>query len=106
MKATKIVSRKVTYTVKSSGESLRVIVEVWKIFPPEGDHFPDGLKFSIVAFLESAPGEAVIIDCHPPKGPHFHFGGKEVSFPWEGLDKAETLFWELVEKKFGPVKES
>lgn len=105
VKATKIASRTATFLTKTTREQIRVHVEVWKIPYPEGEKFPDGLKFSIVAFCENNTSDSVIIDCHPPKGPHFHFEGKEVQFKWEGLDEAEKLFWELVEKKFGEIEE-
>jgi hypothetical protein len=105
VKAKKIASRTATFLIKASKEQLRVHIEVWEIPYPESKKFPDGLKFSIVAFIENNTSDAVVVDCHPPKGPHFHFEGKETQFEWKGLEEAEELFWDLVEKKFGKIEE-
>ncbi len=94
-----------SFLTQNSNELLRVIIEVWKIHPPEGDNYPDGMRFSIVAFLDSHPDDAIIVDCHPPKGPHFHIDGKEEIFEWKDMNQTEELFWNLVEKKFGSIKE-
>lgn len=81
-------------------------MEVWKILAPESRKYPDRIRFSIVAFKESLPSDAIVMDCHPPKGPHYHLDGNEIAFEWDGLDKAEEKFWQIVEEKFGKIKES
>lgn len=104
VKATRISYRNAGYLIENSVQELRVIVEVWKIPEPENANYPDSLKVSILAFLESNPDDLVLVDCHPPKGPHFHMDGKEVAFAWSSFEDAEKLFWDLVEGKFGKIK--
>lgn len=105
VKAVKTVGRTLNYVTANTGEALRVIIEVWKIPHPEGLKYPDGFRFSIVAFLESNTEDSLVLDCHPPKGPHYHLNGEEKSFKWTGFDEAEALFWKVLEQKFGKIRE-
>lgn len=98
MKAAKIFSQKALFKVS-------VIKEIFKIPEAQANQFPDGFRVSMIAFRSDSPERMVLLDCHPPKGPHYHLGDKEVSFEWQGLDAADELFWNLVEKEFGKLEE-
>ncbi len=102
MKATRITYKKLSFLL-DSGEDLFIIIDIFKIPPPEDLKFPDGYKFSFVAFTKKNTLDQVRLDCHPPKKPHFHEGEKEFEFEWTGIDAALDLFWKKVEKKFGKL---
>lgn len=59
----------------------------------------------MVAYKSASPEQIVIVDCHPPKGPHFHVGSREELFVWKSLDETYELFWNLIETEFGPIEE-
>jgi hypothetical protein len=103
MKATRISFKKLNF-ILASNEELLVILDVWKIPPPEDQNFPDGFKFSFIAFKADNPNEKILLDCHPPKGPHMHINNDELSFEWSGIESATELFWEKVENKFGKLR--
>lgn len=103
MKATRI-DHQILNFILSSGEGLVVILDVWKIPPPEDKKFPDGIKFSFLAFKSENPEERVLFDCHPPKGPHVHIGDIETDIEWSGLEAVVETFWKMVEKKFGNIQ--
>lgn len=107
MKAIKIFSEKDIYKTSLNGEAFRVSVikEIFKIPEARADGFPDGFKVSMIAFRNDEPDKRVLLDCHPPKGPHYHVGTAEVAFVWQGLQHADNLFWELVENEFGKLEE-
>jgi hypothetical protein len=46
----------------------------------------------MIAFRDDDPEKRVLLDCHPPKGPHYHVGATENSFKWQGLKSADDLF--------------
>ena len=77
-----------------------VIKEIFKIPEAQAHQFPDGFKVSMIAFRDDDPERRVLLDCHPPKGPHYHLGAIEVQFEWTGLKRADDLFWTLVEAEF------
>jgi len=106
MKATRIFSEKQVFE-SIVDPSLRVFVkvELFKIPEPEAQKYPEGIKFSLLAFRSDDPNQKILIDCHPPKGPHIHVREIEKSFEWIDLDKTYALFWELIEKEFGKLKE-
>jgi hypothetical protein len=59
----------------------------------------------MIAFRDDDPERRILLDCHPPKGPHYHVGTEEVQFEWQGLQNADDLFWKLVEAEFGKLEE-
>jgi hypothetical protein len=89
------------------GFEIEIRMDVYKIDHPEGRNFPDGYRFSWIAFDRSDPLQRVLFDCHPPKGPHLHVDqDKEgISFRWENLEKSMQLFWEKVWWRFGDREE-
>ena len=105
MKAELVSHLDFTFSVLNLEDRLRVIVIVWKIPLPEGEKYPQGLKFSLIAFLISNPEDSILVDCHPPKGPHFHMNGLETNIEWVGFDETEKLFWQLVGSKFGIIQD-
>lgn len=84
--------------------ALIVIIDVFRIPPPEDQKFPDGYKFSFGAFIKSEPDDQVRLDCLPPKKPHYHEGEMEIELVWTGIEGAAELFWEKVEFKFGKLR--
>jgi hypothetical protein len=108
VKATRVFSQKTVLKATSSeGAYLKVAVriEVFKIPEAKAKEFPDGYKVSMIAFREDSPDRRVLLDCHPPKGPHVHVGESEIKFEWQGLDHAYYYFWSLVEAEFGVLEE-
>ncbi len=107
MKAIKIFSEKLIFKTSQNGEVFRVSVirEIFKIPDEQAHAFPDGHKVSMIAFRDDDPEKRVLLDCHPPKGPHYHIGDIESSFEWGGLKSADDLFWKLVEAEFGKLEE-
>lgn len=107
MKATRISSEKAVLVSISNGERFKVCVikEIYKIPEAQAHLFPEGFKVSMIAFRDDNPERKILLDCHPPKGPHYHRGDVEVSFQWQGLRHADALFWKLVEDEFGQLQE-
>jgi hypothetical protein len=72
---------------------------------PEGhsENFPEGYKFSWIAFDPNRESERVLFDCHFPKGPHFHIDDEVEGepFKWTSLDAAYDLFFVKVKERFG-----
>jgi hypothetical protein len=86
-----------------NGIELEIRMDLYRIQGGEGKKFPEGFKFSWIAFDQYDSSAKVLFDCHPPKGPHFHMDDDKegVPFQWESLEKALELFWEKVEDRFG-----
>lgn len=107
VKAIKIFSQKAIFKTHFNGEEFRVSVikEIFKIPKAQGHDFPDGFKVSMIAFRSDMPERRILLDCHPPKGPHYHVGTEEVQFEWQGLQSADDLFWKLVKTEFGNLEE-
>jgi hypothetical protein len=78
-------------------------MEVHKIDEPEGQKYPDGLRFGWIAFDRLEKNKSVLFDCHPPKGAHYHINGEQpgTPFEWKGLDEAMDFFWSKVWEHFG-----
>jgi hypothetical protein len=72
---------------------------------PGGDKkgFPEGYRFSWIAFDPLEPGPRILFDCHAPKGPHLHVDGDPVGVPyqWISLAEAEKFFFAKVQERFG-----
>jgi hypothetical protein len=103
MRATLIIHQK--FELKSKNPEIgdvAVIVQVWKIPPPNDQSYPDGKRYSLVAFQSKKAGEKVLLDCHPPKGPHFHTENGDVFLPGLNYEEAFKIFWVKMEERFGP----
>ena len=84
----------------SSGKKIFIEVKLVKlsIAKPE---FPQGYKFSWIAFNRDYPNERVLFDNHRGKKPHYHVNGKQVFFTWKSRQHAEQLFYQKIIEKFG-----
>lgn len=82
-----------------------VIIQVWKIPPPNDQSYPEGKRYSLVGYQSKWPKDKVLLDCHPPKGPHFHTENGDVLLPAMIYEDAFEIFWRELEKKFGPFNE-
>lgn len=84
-----------------------VVMDLYKL--PEGHtkSFPEGYRFSWIAFDSDDDRERVLFDCHHPKGPHVHIDddtdGKP--FDWTTLDEAYELFFLTIRQRFGDFNE-
>ncbi len=80
-------------------------MDLFQIPEPERKNYPEGYRFSWIAFDAEDPEERVLFDCHPPKGPHIHVDGEpEFLFKWKSLEQSEALFFEKVQEKFGAFR--
>jgi len=82
-----------------NGRILSVRMDLYSIQEPRG---AQDFRFSWIAFDLDDPEKRVLFDSHPPKGPHFHIGHQEGVFEWRSISQALKLFFEFVEKEFGP----
>jgi hypothetical protein len=65
--------------------------------------YPEGYKFSWIAFDPENEVKRVLFDCHSKKGPHVHLDDDKEgqAFHWKDLDAASELFFATVKKHFG-----
>jgi hypothetical protein len=58
---------------------------------PEGHpkSFPDGHRFSWIAFDSDDESMRVLFDCHHPKGPHFHVDNEATA--WRSSGRLWTI---------------
>jgi hypothetical protein len=105
MKASRIYHTKVTVTVEG-GKRIAVAMDLYKL-PPEEKGYPDGYKFSWIAYDPVDPLNRVLFDVHPPKGPHVHIDRDSIGAPyeWNGLAAAEKFFIAKVQERFGKFTE-
>lgn len=93
------------FTVSLGGQKkLDIRMDLYKIDENEKpSDYPEGYKFSWIAFNPDDPSEKVLVDCHKGKGPHFHIDNdiQGTSFQWNNLDEAIDLFTEKVSERFG-----
>ena len=103
MKATLVFHTKVVITVTGQ-RSISVEMDLYKLPSAQGG-YPDGYKFSWIAFDPNEPLERILFDIHPPKGPHLHIDGDPVGTPyvWLGLSEAEEFFVSQTEARFGEI---
>ena len=101
MKTTLIFKLKRSLFTKKNIE-VEIRMDVYRVEESEGQKFPEGYRFSWIAFDRYDPQSKVLFDCHPPKGPHFHINEAiEEGFEWQGLEDAMELFWQKVWGHFG-----
>jgi hypothetical protein len=105
MEATRIYRTKVTVSVKG-GKRIAVVMDLYRL-PPEEKGYPEGYKFSWIAFDPNEPSNRVLFDVHPPKGPHLHIDQDTVGVPfdWKGLAEAENFFMAKIQERFGEFTE-
>lgn len=65
--------------------------------------FPEGYRFSWIAYDSEDVMARVLFDCHHPKGPHVHVdqdpSGKAVE--WVSLESSYERFFKIVRDRFG-----
>lgn len=44
--------------------------------------YPDGVKYSLI-FIDTVTGDRVLMDNHPPKGHHIHFGEEQIEYEYK-----------------------
>jgi hypothetical protein len=105
MKATLVYSDKVTVTVKGQ-RRISVVMDLYKL-PSAQSGYPEGYKFSWIAFDPQNPSQRVLFDVHPPKGPHLHIDGdlEGTPYSWTGLKDAEEFFLAKIQERFGEITE-
>lgn len=83
-----------------------VAMDLYKL-PSEAEGYPEGYKFSWIAFDPEEPSNRVLFDSHPPKGPHIHIDEEKIGVPyeWKGLDEAQTFFEAKIQERFGDFSE-
>jgi hypothetical protein len=106
VKAARLFQRRFTLTCKD-GRVLSVFMDLYRL--PDGSFgtFPEGYRFSWIAYASDDEELRVLFDCHPPKGPHFHVDGelRGQPFHWTTLDAAYELFFAKVREHFGDFRE-
>lgn len=101
MDAKLIYRRRVTRRTLENQE-IRIVMDLYEIPEPERAKYPEGFRFSWIAFDVENPEQRVLFDCHPPKGPHFHVNNEpEIQIQWVSLEKTEALFFEKVQASLG-----
>ena len=65
--------------------------------------FPEGYRFSWIAYDPENPLFRVLFDCHPPKGPHVHVDDNKEgdAIEWISLEVTYLEFFEAIRKRFG-----
>ncbi len=103
MKAVLLHKSKTTMTVASG--TIAIYVDTFQLQGVKDPSSWGAYRFSWIAFDPDEPGARVLVDCHEPKGPHWHIDGDEVGqpFTWTGLKEAEDFFFQKVEERFGKI---
>lgn len=107
MKATFLWDKRSAFFTKE-GREIIVEMDLYRVKGSgQGKHFPEGYRFSWIAFAQDAPTRRVLFDCHPPKGAHFHLDEDPdgTPFEWTTLDDAIDLFQAKVREHFGDLSE-
>jgi hypothetical protein len=102
VKALLLFERRFTLTCVG-GRVVEVFMDLYQL--PEGysQAYPEGYRFSWIAFDSENPQARVLFDCHHPKGPHVHVDEDSdgESFEWTSLDEVYELFFEKLRERFG-----
>ena len=82
------------------------MMDLYKL-PSNQSGYPEGYKFSWIAFDPKKPMERVLLDVHPPKGPHLHIDDdpQGIPFEWTSIKAAEEFFIAKIEERFGEIVE-
>jgi hypothetical protein len=89
--------------ISFAGKQIVVKMDTYLIHGSDKVKYPPaGHKFSWIAFDLDNPGDKVLFDSHPPKGPHYHIDGDKEGkpFSWTSLEAAQDLFIQMAEKRF------
>ncbi|OFZ82726.1 MAG: hypothetical protein A2583_05130 [Bdellovibrionales bacterium RIFOXYD1_FULL_53_11] len=85
-----------------SGRVVMVYMDLFRLPPGHPDSYPEGLRFSWIAFDPDDDSLKVLFDCHDPKGAHIHINnGKPTPIKWTSVDDAQGLFFSAIREVFG-----
>jgi hypothetical protein len=86
-----------------SGRLLVVVMDLYRLPDGHPKSFPEGYRFSWIAFDPDEEGARVLFDCHHPKGPHVHLDDDQEGEPieWTTVDEAYVLFFDTIRERFG-----
>lgn len=100
-KATKLLSRR--FEIRCQKErQIVVFMDLYLLPDGHSEIFPEGYKFSWIAFDPDHETERVLFDCHSPKGPHVHIDGDSGEpFKWSTLEAAYEHFFAKIRERFG-----
>lgn len=90
--------------ITSQGYEISLRMRLWQFPNVSSKDFPQGYKFSWIAFNVINPQqEFVLFDNHHGKPPHYHIDSKKnyAFFTWISREKAEKLFFQKVQERFG-----
>lgn len=91
--------------ITAEGYEISLRMRLWMFTSGQySAEFPEGYKFSWIAFnIEKSEQEFVLFDNHSKKPPHYHIDDKKkyVFFDWGSREKAEKLFFQKVQERFG-----
>jgi len=90
--------------ITNRGYEISLHLKLWKHSNKRLPDFPEGYQFNWIAFnIVNPTNEFVLFDNHNQKPPHYHIDDKKKStfFTWISRSKAEKLFWQKVQEKFG-----
>ena len=86
----------------AAGHIIRIKMKLWQLSEPYGTEFPQGYKFSWIAYnVKNPQREYVLIDNHKGKELHYHIDDQEEFFKWVSIDETEKLFLAKVQERFG-----
>jgi len=89
------------------GKIIVFYMDLYRLPNPYDPTYPEGYKFSWIAYEDNLEESRVLFDCHSPKGPHMHIDADKegVEFEWTTLIEVRKLFFQTVVKRFGPIPE-
>jgi hypothetical protein len=90
--------------ITSQGYEISLRMRLWQFSNQQSLDFPEGYKFSWIAYNVVSPQqEFVLFDNHKGKPPHYHIDDKKkyIFFTWTSRERAEKLFWQKVQARFG-----
>lgn len=104
MKAEKIFSRRFSVRCKG-GRVLAVYMDLYRLAKGHPETFPEGYRFSWIAFDPEDENVRVLFDCHTPKGPHLHIDDDKVgkSFECKCVEDAQEQFFSTIARRFGEI---
>ncbi len=82
-------------------------MDLYKLAKGHPKSFPEGYRFSWIAFDPDQPLKRVLFDCHEPKGPHVHIDDdlQGELIEWTTLEQIYELFFRKIRTRFGEYEE-
>ena len=98
-----MVNRRKLLLINRAGEEIVIAMDLYKLRTDNPAKYPEDFRLSWIAFDPKNPrAKRILLDSHPPKGPHFHIDNRITEIPFSGLSlkESETLFFEIVCEHF------